>query len=69
MYTRFNFKTKKSLKEAVANGQSVRVYQPGPFGGDPPQNGKVVLEGPHFPEPHKWYAEAWLENGVIVKVK
>jgi len=69
MYTRFNFKTKKSLKEAVAGGKRVAVYQPSPFGSDPPQNGKVALEGPHYPEPHKWYAEAWIENGIVVKVK
>ena len=66
MYTSTNFKTKKSLKEAVASGKRVTVYQPGPFGSDPPQNGKVNIEGPHYPEPHKWYAEAWLENGVAV---
>lgn len=68
MYTDFNFKTKKALKEAVANGQKVRVYQPGPFGGNEPRDGKVFLEGPHYPEPHKWYAEATLKDGIIVKV-
>lgn len=69
MYTHTNFKTKKALKEAVAAGQRVTVYQPGPFGGNAPTSGKITLEGPHYPEPHKWYAEAVLENGVIVKVK
>lgn len=69
MYTSTNFRTKKALKEAVAAGQRVTVYQPGPFGGDPPRSGTVALEGPHYPEPHKWYAQAVLENGVIVKVK
>lgn len=69
MYTNTNFKTKKALKEAVASGQRVKVYQPGPFGGNMPTTGKVSLEGPHYPEPHKWYAEAWLENGLVVKVK
>lgn len=68
MYTTKNFKTKKALKEAVANGERITVYQPGPFGGNEPRNGKVCLEGPHYPEPHKWYAEATLEDGVIVKV-
>lgn len=69
MYTHTNFKSKKALKEAVASGQQVTVYQPGPFGGNVPKQGVVTLEGPHYPEPHKWYAQAWLENGVVVKVK
>ena len=69
MYTSTNFQTKKALKEAVAAGRRVTVYQPGPFGSETPQNGKVSLEGPHYPQPHKWYAQAVLENGVIVKVK
>jgi hypothetical protein len=69
MYTCTNFRTKKALKDAVASGQRVAVYQPGPVGDGAPRNGKVSLEGPHYPEPHRWYAEAWLENGVVVKVK
>jgi hypothetical protein len=31
--------------------------------------GKVYLEGPHYPKPHRWYAEAWLEDGKVVRVK
>ena len=69
MYTTINFKTKKALKEAVANGKRVSVYQPGPFGGNAPSDGIVCVEGPHYPEPHRWYAECTLENGVIVKVR
>ena len=69
MYTSINFKSKKQLKEAVTSGKQVTVYQPGPFGGNEHSNGKIYLEGPHYPEPHKWWAEAWLENGVVVKVK
>ena len=69
MYTHENFKTKKALKEAVANGEEVTVFQPGPFGPDAPANGRVPLEGPHYPEPHKWYAQAWLEDGKVVRVK
>lgn len=69
MYTVQNFKSKKALKEAVVTGQRVTVYQPGPFGGNEPKNGWVSIEGPHFPEPHKFYAQALLQDGVIVKVK
>lgn len=70
MYTERNFKTKKALKEAVANGEKIGVYQPGPFGREPKPGSKVSIEGPHYPEPHRWYAEAWLdEDGYVVKVK
>ena len=69
MYTIKNFKTKKALKEAVAAGERVTYYQPGPFGGNEPQNGTIFLEGPHYPAAHTWYAQATVEDGVIVKVK
>lgn len=49
MYTTTDFKTKKALKEAVAAGQKVGIYQPGPFGGNEPKQGIVCLEGPHYP--------------------
>jgi len=70
MYTIINFKTKKALKEAVAQGVRVSVYQPGPFGtGDVTGKQTVTLEGPHYPEPHRWYARATLDDdGFIVKV-
>jgi hypothetical protein len=68
MYTTINFKSKKLLKEAVAAGRKISVYQPGPFGGESPVNGKVCLEGPHYPEPHRWYASATVQDGYIVKV-
>ena len=69
MYTTTNYRTKKALKEAVNSGIKVSVYQPGPFGGNEPRDGKVALEGPHFPEAHKWYATATLKDGFIVAVK
>lgn len=67
MYADRNFKTKKMLKEAVAKGIQVGVFSPGPF--ECPQNGKVSLEGPHFPAPHTWYASAVVKDGLIVSVK
>lgn len=67
MYTSKNFKTKKALKEAVKNGERVTVYQPGGLS-SPPKDGTVYLEGPHFPEPHKWYAVGEVKDGVLIKV-
>ena len=69
MYTNKNFKTKKALKEAVVRGDTVGYYQPGPFGGNETQNGTFCVEGPHYPQPHRWYAECTAVNGAIVKVK
>lgn len=69
MYTTVNFKTKKALKEAIAAGKRIGVYQPGPFRQGTPQNGKVAVEGPHYPQPHKWYAQVELQDGYIVKVR
>ena len=69
MYCSPNFKSKKALKDAVAAGEVVTVFQPNNiFGIVPPTNGKVTLEGPHYPQPHKWYATATIEGGKIVKV-
>lgn len=67
MYTTIDFKSKKALREAVAAGVKVTVYQPGL--GDVPANGRVALEGPHYPKPHTWYAEAVLEGGFVKSVK
>ena len=69
MYTARNFKTKKALKEALVNGDMIEVFQPGPFGGGNPKDGKVYLEGPHYPEPHKWYASGIVKGGLLVSVK
>lgn len=62
-----NYKTKKQLKEAVAAGVQHRPYSPGPF--PVPQNGRITIEGPHYPEAHKWYASAMVKDGVVTKVE
>lgn len=68
-YTTKNFKTKKDLKLAVQSKEEVTCYSPG-IGPDLSNHtGTVFLEGPHFPEPHRWYANAQMENGIIVSVK
>ena len=53
----------------MAAGKRETYYQHGPFGVNKPQNGTITLEGPHYPEHHKWYAQAQVANGVVVKVK
>jgi hypothetical protein len=65
-YVSPNFKTKKELKKAVEEGKKVEVYSPGPFGCK--QDGVEYVEGPHYPEPHKWYAKVEVVGGYVVKV-
>ena len=73
MYTDpYNFQTKKQFREAVELSKAeVHLYQPGPFGsGNVQHAGKFTVEGPKYPQPHKWYATAWTdETGKVVKVK
>jgi hypothetical protein len=66
MYVSPNFKSKKALKEAVAAGQHVDVFSPGPF--PCPKEGRVAVEGPHYPQPHKWYANVTVEAGRVIAV-
>lgn len=68
-YTTTNFKSKKAFKEAVARGESVGVYQLTPYGSETIIDGRVAVEGPHYPEPHRWYASVEVAAGRVVKVK
>lgn len=84
MYTTKNFKTKKELKAAVdlwnksqnplliaaalePAAKPVRLFAPGL--GKPNDNGTEYVEGPHFPQPHTWYAQVEVRDGIVVKVK
>lgn len=74
MYTDKNYKTKSDLKRAVAGGTQVRVWQRnGDLHETPEQHsdycGRAFLEGPHYPQLHRWHATATIENGIITKVK
>lgn len=64
-----NFKTKKQLIEAVAAKRPITVAENTPWGPRPVQDGAVTLEGPHYPEPHKWYAQGVVQGGLLVKVR
>jgi hypothetical protein len=72
-YTDRNFKTKAELKRAIADGKEIGVFQPNDMFGNTAkmQVGKqtVTLEGPHYPQPHKWYARATVQDGKIISVK
>lgn len=66
MYVSPNFKTKKALKEAVAAGEHITLFQPGL--GSVPSNGIAFVEGPHYPAPHTWYATVTIVDSKITKV-
>jgi len=68
MYTVKNYQTKKELIADFKAGKQIEVYQPNDMFGES-GNGSVSLEGPHYPQPHKWYASATIENFIIKSVK
>lgn len=69
-YASVNTKTKKELKDRIAKGERITVRTLSPMGDSIVKgNESVALSGPWYPEPHKWYAEGVVENGVLVKVK
>lgn len=66
-YVNPDYPTKKAFKEAVEAGVKHRTYNPsGLF--PTTQNGTDVIEGPHYPKPHRWYARVDVVNGVVTKV-
>lgn len=63
-----NYKSKKEFKDAVLTGRKHYPYNPsGMFPVE--RNGRVSIEGPHYPQAHKWYADCDVVDGVIVKVR
>lgn len=69
MYVIPNFQSAKALKKAVMSGERVTVFEAGPFARGMPASGSGCAEGPHYPEPHRWYAGITYENGVVTSVK
>jgi hypothetical protein len=63
-----NYKTKKEFKAAVEAGRKHYPYNPsGLF--PTPTEGAISIEGPHYPQAHKWYASCVVKAGIIVSVK
>lgn len=60
------------LASQVRQVPAVTIYQPNDMHGNPKAapnyTGPAALEGPHYPEPHKWYASVQVVNGEVVKV-
>lgn len=67
MYIVGNPKSKKAVKDLIAAGKKLRVFAPGL--GTPPENGTCAVEGPHFPEAHRWYGIVTIKDGIVVSIK
>ena len=62
-----DYPTKKALRDAVKSGARPQTYNPsGMF--PVRENGEDVIEGPHYPKAHSWYARVQVEDGLVVKV-
>jgi hypothetical protein len=63
-----NYKSKKEFKQAVIDGKQHEPFNPS---GLYPvtENGRISIEGPHYPQPHKWYADCDVKDGIITKVQ
>lgn len=63
---------KRSMEYYGYVPQAVRIYQPNQMfpsaQTQPTYTGPASLEGPWYPEPHRWYARVHVENGIIKKV-
>ena len=69
-YVSPNYRSKAELKRALAAGKVVGVYATEPHEAEPREGMEVSVGGPHYPEPHKWYARVVVgPDGVVAKVK
>jgi len=59
----------ETLHKEFPGGEPARLYTYNPSGMFPtPKNGSDVIEGPHYPKPHRWYAVVQVKDGYVVKV-
>lgn len=63
MYEASNPKTKKALKALMADGKAEFIQPGGEFDAVIPEDGDIFVEGPHFPQPHRWYARVTFVGG------
>ena len=67
-YVAPNYSSKKAFRAAIKAGVEHRPYNPS--GMYPtPSNGPDVIEGPHYPKPHKWYASVMVKDGIVISAK
>ena len=70
MYVDPNYKSKAALKRGIEAGDSITIFQPGPYGSMVPLDGRnIAVEGPHFPQAHSWYGKVDVCGGKVLKVR
>ncbi len=67
-YVSPDYKTKKEFIQAVKEGVKHRPFISGSLF-KPVQNGRDIIEGPHFPKPHTWYAGVIVKDGFVIEAK
>ena len=67
-YVQPDYKTKKEFVAAVKSGRRHETYNPsGMF--PTTVNGSDTIEGPHYPKPHRWYAQVVVADGIVISAK
>jgi hypothetical protein len=66
-YVRPNFKSKAEVKRAIARGERIPVWQYNNIFNVTFEAGETVyLEGPWYPQPHRWYGKAKLGDDLCI---
>lgn len=63
-----NYKSKAALKRALVAGEKVICKDNTPFGYHLVAEGTAYVEGPHYPQPHKWYGKVICKDGRVISV-
>jgi len=64
-----NLKSKKAFREAIAQGRTITAMENTPAGSVLVRGTTTVtFEGPHHPEPHRFYGKAQVTDGKVTKV-
>ncbi len=69
MYIYPDRKSKAAIRREIADGQTFFTVAANGLELNPPQDGTVTVEGPHYPKPHTWYGQATIKDGRVVKIK
>lgn len=69
VYVYPNLKSKAAIKRALADGVEVTAHHVGFYSGKEVTDGEHAVEGPHYPEPHRWYGTVTLKDGVVTSIK
>lgn len=67
-YVNPNYKSKKDFITAVKSGVKHETYNPSGMY-ETRKDGSDTVEGPHYPKPHKWYAQVTVKDGIVISAK